>query len=39
LENSNCIVAVFADEKFKTEKEAANITGKWGCFLQKWEYK
>jgi hypothetical protein len=27
----------FADEKFKTEKEAANITGKWGSFLQKWE--
>jgi hypothetical protein len=27
----------FADEKFKAEKEAANITGKWGYFLQKWE--
>jgi hypothetical protein len=27
----------FVDEKFKTEKEAANITRKWGCFLQKWE--
>jgi hypothetical protein len=27
----------FVDEKLKTEKEAANITGKCGCFLQKLE--
>jgi hypothetical protein len=27
----------FADEKFKTEKEAAYITWKCGYFLQKWE--